>query len=89
VYGSTLKQLQQDANSYGKLKNASLAHNKCTWNPLARRHLAAGMMQIPYALFTALKQLIPCVVAARLSLLLLTSNWKWKAFQNIDGLKMY
>jgi hypothetical protein len=64
IYGSTLAELQQDAKSYHKLKNALLGQAKCNWNPFARRHLAAGMMQIPYASFTGVEQLIPCVVAA-------------------------
>jgi hypothetical protein len=64
IYGSTLAELQQDAKSYHKLKSALLGQDKCNWNPLARRHLAAGMMQIPYASFTGVEQLIPCVLAA-------------------------
>jgi hypothetical protein len=64
IYGSTLAELQQDAKSFHKLKNALLGQAKCNWNPLARRHLAAGMMQIPYPSFTGVEQLIPCVVAS-------------------------
>ena len=64
IYGSKLAELQQDAKSYHKLKSALLGQEKCNWNPLARRHLAAGMMQIPHASFTGVEQLIPCVVAA-------------------------
>jgi hypothetical protein len=59
-----LAELQQDAKSFHKLKNALLGQTKCNWNPLARWHLAAGMMQIPYASFTGVEQLIPCVVAS-------------------------
>jgi hypothetical protein len=59
-----LAELQQDAKSFHKLKNGLLGQAKCNWNPLARRHLAAGMMPILYASFTGVEQLIPCVVAA-------------------------
>jgi hypothetical protein len=63
IYGSTLAELQQDAKSYHKLKNALLGQAKCNWNPLAHWHLAARMMQSLYASFTRVEQLIPCVVA--------------------------
>jgi hypothetical protein len=64
IYGSTLAEVQQDAKSYHKLKNALLGQAKCNWNPLACWHLEAGMMQIPYASFTGVEQLIMCVTAA-------------------------
>jgi hypothetical protein len=65
IYGSTLAELQQDAKSFRKkLKNALLGQTKCIWNSLARWHLAAGMMQIPFASFTGVEELIPCVIAA-------------------------
>jgi hypothetical protein len=56
--------MHQDAKSNHKLKNALLGQAKGNWNLLACRHLAAGMMQIPYASFTGVEQLIPCVIAA-------------------------
>jgi hypothetical protein len=63
MQGSTLGELQQDAKNHHKLKSALQGQDCCKWNPLARRHLAAGMMQIPHASFTGVEQLVPCVVA--------------------------
>ena len=62
-----MAELQQDASqelSQTKKRIITTRHEKCNCNPLARRHLAAGMMQIPYASFTGVEQLVPCVVAA-------------------------
>lgn len=69
IHSSTLVEFQQDAKSHHKLKNALLGQQeeKCNWNPLARRHLAARMMHITYASFTGVKQLIPCVIAVILA----------------------
>ena len=55
---------KQDAKSHHKLKSALPGQEERDWNPLACRHLAAGMMQIPRASFTGVEQLVLCAVAA-------------------------
>ena len=54
--------LEKKASEFDRLMQVTTGHERFSWNDLGRRHLCAGLMEVPYASLYGMEQLLPCVM---------------------------